>query len=41
MTKKAHMHELIVLLVSFVSSDSDLQSLCLGPELLNKLLSEV
>ena len=35
------MHELIILLVSFVSSDFDLQSLCLSPELLYKLLSEV
>ena len=35
------MHELVVLLMSFVSSDFDLQSLCLCPELLDKLLRKV
>lgn len=37
----AYMYELIVLLMVFVSSDPDLQSLCLGSELLDQLLCEV
>lgn len=36
-----YMHELVILLVPFVSSDFDLQRLCLSPELLDKLFSEV
>lgn len=37
----SYLHELVGLLMTFVSSDFDLQSLCLSPELLNKLLCKV